>query len=94
MLRFNKTIQQADWNPITLEEAQDHPINAYRLSKKLSEVAAWDFVKDEGLSYDIATINPSLVFGPVHPWIASLDSMNISNQVLFYCPLLPDWLHG
>ena len=67
---------------MTLEEVHDDPLNGYRLSKKLAELAAWDFVKNEGVRFDIATINPSLIFGPVHPWMASLASINSSNQVL------------
>jgi len=78
----DKTWTEADWNPLTIEDVHEHPLNAYRLSKKLAEVAAWDFVKDEGVKFDMATINPSIVFGPVHPWMASLDSMNISNQAV------------
>ena len=73
---------QVDWNPVTFEEIRGNPLNGYRLSKKLAEMAAWDFVKNEKPKFDIATINPPWVFGPVHPWIASLESLNISNQVL------------
>ena len=71
-----------DWSPITFKEVHEHPMNGYRLSKKLAEVAAWDFVKNETPIFDIVTINPPYVLGPVHPWISSLESMNLSNQVL------------
>ena len=73
---------QVDWNPITLERIHEHPLNGYRLSKKLAEIAAWDFVRNESPKFDITTINPPMVFGPVHPWIASLESFNLSNKVL------------
>ena len=71
-----------DWNPITFKEIHEDPANGYRLSKKLAEIAAWDFVKNEELKFDIVIINPPLVLGPVHPWIANLESFNLSNQVL------------
>jgi len=75
-----KTWSEVDWNPITFKEIHENPANGYRLSKKLAEMAAWDFVKNEKLKFDIVVINPPLVFGPVHPWIASLESFNLSNQ--------------
>ena len=71
-----------DWNPITFENVHESPPNGYRLSKKLAEMAAWDFVKNEKVKFDIVAINPALVFGPVHPWAATLESFSVTNQVL------------
>ena len=72
---------QVDWNPVTLEGAQKDPANGYRLSKKLAEKAAWDYVENEKPKFDLVTINPPCVVGPVHPWIASLEFVNMSNKV-------------
>ncbi|KAJ5242887.1 uncharacterized protein N7469_001214 [Penicillium citrinum] len=55
---------EKNWNPVTWEEALDHS-NVYRASKTFAEKAAWDFVEKEKPNFDIATINPPLVFGPI-----------------------------
>ncbi|KNC86280.1 hypothetical protein SARC_01602 [Sphaeroforma arctica JP610] len=40
--------------------------DGYRLSKTLAEKTAWDFVKsNKGHTFELATINPSMVIGPV-----------------------------
>jgi len=75
-----KTYTEADWNPMTLEDAETNPTFGYRASKTFAEKAAWEFVEKEKPNFDIATINPPMVFGPVKPYISSLDSMNTSNQ--------------
>ncbi|KAG0132046.1 hypothetical protein HOY82DRAFT_558725 [Tuber indicum] len=74
------TYTENDWNPITLEEGLLNPSNGYRASKKLAEKAAWDFVERERPNFDIATINPPLVLGPVKPYVSSLSSLNTSNE--------------
>ncbi|CAG7925041.1 unnamed protein product [Penicillium olsonii] len=63
------------WNPVTWEEAMDHS-QVYRASKK----AAWDFVEKEKPNFDLATINPPLVFGPVVHYLNTLEAINTSNQ--------------
>lgn len=80
------TYTAADWNPLTYEEAADPistPVTAYRGSKKYAEVLAWDFVKEKKPHFDIVTLCPPMVFGPiVHP-IKSLDHFNDSNVALW-----------
>lgn len=71
---------ETSWNPITWEEATLNAANAYRASKTLAEKAAWEFVKKENPQFDIATINPPLVLGPVVRYLSSLDTINTSNQ--------------
>ncbi|KAJ5172596.1 hypothetical protein N7492_005189 [Penicillium capsulatum] len=66
------------WNPITWQEAMDHS-NVYRASKTFAEKAAWDFIEKEKPNFDIATINPPLVFGPIVHYLNSLDAINTSN---------------
>ena len=70
---------ETSWNPITLEEAVQNPANAYRASKTFAEKAAWEFVAREHPHFDLATINPPLVLGPVVPYLNSLDEINTSN---------------
>ena len=72
----------ADWNPVTYDEGvHGPPINAYRVGKKLAERAAWACVQDEHHPphFDLVTLCPPLVFGPVvHP-VARVEDLNDSN---------------
>ncbi|KAJ5485161.1 Ketoreductase azaE [Penicillium diatomitis] len=45
-----------------------------------AEKAAWDFVEKENPNFDLVTINPPLVFGPIVSYLNSLDAINTSNQ--------------
>lgn len=70
---------ETSWNPITQKEAVQNSANAYRASKAFAEKAAWDFVEREHPNFDLVTINPPLVLGPVVPYLNSLDDINTSN---------------
>lgn len=70
---------EEQWNPVTWEEAMD-PSQVYRASKTFAEKAAWDFVEKEKPNFDIATINPPLVFGPIVHYLNSLEAINTSNK--------------
>ncbi|KAJ5112439.1 hypothetical protein N7532_000484 [Penicillium argentinense] len=72
---------EKDWNPVTWEEAMDHA-NVYRASKTFAEKAAWDFVANEKPNFNVATINPPLVLGPIVHYLNSLEAVNTSNQRL------------
>ncbi|KAJ5895018.1 hypothetical protein N7495_006709 [Penicillium taxi] len=72
---YNETV----WNPVTWEEAL-HPSQTYLASKTFAEKAAWDFVEKEKPSFDLATVNPPMVFGPIVHYLNSLDAVNTSNQ--------------
>ncbi|KAE8146042.1 NAD(P)-binding protein [Aspergillus avenaceus] len=74
-----KVYSEKVWNPVTWEEAMD-PAQTYRASKTFAEKAAWDFIEKEKPNFDIATINPPLVLGPVVPYLNSLDAVNTSNS--------------
>lgn len=71
---------EACWNPNVLEDIYKGPAEAYRVSKTLAERAAWSFIEEKEPSFDLATICPPLVFGPVAHHIESLDQMNESNK--------------
>ncbi|KAK2624282.1 hypothetical protein QTJ16_006232 [Diplocarpon rosae] len=74
------TYTEADWNPITPEEAVQNPSNGYRASKTFAERAAWDFVEEEKPGFTLATINPPLVLGPIVHYLNDLSALNTSNQ--------------
>lgn len=78
----NHTFSEDSWNPVTIDDIHRSPATAYRASKTLAEKAAWDFVKDpaNNVKFDLATINPPMVFGPVVHHLASLASINTSNE--------------
>ncbi|KAL2024152.1 hypothetical protein VTK56DRAFT_9932 [Thermocarpiscus australiensis] len=81
------TFSEASWNPVTIDDIHRSPATAYRASKKLAERAAWDFVRDpsNGAKFDLVTVNPPMVFGPVFPHVASLESINTSNERFVDC---------
>ncbi|KAK2681943.1 hypothetical protein RAB80_003736 [Fusarium oxysporum f. sp. vasinfectum] len=61
-----KTYQEHHFNPITREEAYEDGVQAYRAK-------AWILS---------TTMNPPLILGPLAPWLASMDSINTSNERL------------
>jgi nucleoside-diphosphate-sugar epimerase len=73
------TYTEASWNPVTIDDIHRSPATAYRASKKLAERAAWDFVAAEKPGFDVVTICPPLVLGPVVHHLASLETINTSN---------------
>lgn len=77
---YNHTYSEADWNPITLEQASLNPAYAYRASKTFAEKAAWDFVEKEKPNFTLSTMNPPLVFGPVIHYLNTLSALNTSNE--------------
>jgi len=71
------------WNPITMEESLNGDgSTAYRGSKKLAEVAAWDFVEKEKPNFTISTLCPPTVLGPVVHYLNDLASINTSNELV------------
>ncbi|KAI1819195.1 NAD dependent epimerase/dehydratase [Xylaria intraflava] len=76
----SKTWSEADWNPDPYERGLTGPPGTtYRVSKTLAEKTAWEFKEKENPNFDIATINPPMVFGPVLHHLSSLASINTSN---------------
>lgn len=77
---------EKSWNPVTLEDIHRSSATAYRASKTLAEKAAWEFVGDEarknGAVFDLVTVNPPMVFGPVIHDLGDkgLAGINTSNQ--------------
>ena len=71
---------EADWNPITSEEATENPMMGYRASKTFAEKAAWEFLEKEKPNFTISTINPPMVFGPIVHALDSLENLNTSNE--------------
>lgn len=80
------TFTPADWNDITEAEATDPnagPGEAYRGSKALAEKAAWGFMKEQKPAFDLVTLCPSTVFGPVAGPIDTPSQLSESNTILW-----------
>ncbi|CAK7241634.1 MAG: methylglyoxal reductase (NADPH-dependent) gre2 [Sporothrix thermara] len=76
----NTTYTEKSWCPITLEDVAGIPQKGYRASKKLAEKAAWDYVRDNKPNFDLVTVNPPMVFGPVVHHLDDLSKINTSNE--------------
>ena len=78
-----KVYSEEVWNPVTMEDAMHKDASSatgYRASKTLAEQAAWEFVEKEKPNFELSTLNPPLVLGPVVQYLNSLDNLNTSNQ--------------
>ncbi|KAL4941884.1 hypothetical protein BDV06DRAFT_235783 [Aspergillus oleicola] len=73
---------ETSWNPVTWEEAVSDHSKSYRGSKTFAEKASWKFIEQEKPPFDLVTLNPPLVYGPVihHLENQSLSGLNNSNQ--------------
>ena len=70
---------EKSWNPVTIDDIHRSPGTAYRVSKKLAEKAAWDFVAEVKPNFTLSTVCPPLVLGPVVHHLATLEGINTSN---------------
>lgn len=78
----DKPQTEASFNPITYEQSTANGFAAYIGSKKLAEVAAWDFYKQEKPNFVLNTVNPSYVFGPQAFTSGIKDSLNTSSEII------------
>ncbi|KAG5932676.1 hypothetical protein E4U59_007353 [Claviceps monticola] len=77
----SKVFDESDWNPITYEQGlTGDKASAYRASKTVAERSAWQFVDEARPQFDITTLCPPLVFGPVAHQLRTLENINTSNQ--------------
>lgn len=75
-----------DWNPITYAEAASPHASAreaYRGSKTLAEREAWKFMGEQRPGFDLVTLCPSMVFGPLAQNPKSSADLNESNKMLW-----------
>ncbi|KAF6828514.1 nad dependent epimerase [Colletotrichum plurivorum] len=94
-----KIYTETDWVETTRAEVEAavaagtaNPTLPYVASKALAERAAWDFVAEAKPSFDLVTINPPMVYGPVHSASAlkSPADLGQSNFTLYSALLSPD----
>ncbi|CUA76880.1 NADPH-dependent aldehyde reductase ARI1 [Saccharomyces cerevisiae S288c] [Rhizoctonia solani] len=77
-----------DWNSFSLRKVETKGNAAaggekYRASKTLAEKAAWTYLEEKRPKYDIATINPPMVFGPILHQVSNPESLNTSVALLY-----------
>lgn len=79
-----KIYTEEDWNPVTWEGALVGPPNAgYQASKKFAEKAAWEFVEKEKPNFDLVTLTPPMIYGPLRHSVASIKQLNESNARIY-----------
>lgn len=81
---FNET----QWNEHSPKVVKEQGIDAppsevYRCSKVMAEKAAWNFVKENKPNFDLVTLCPPYVLGPIIHQVKHADSLNTSVK-LFY----------
>jgi dihydroflavonol-4-reductase len=76
-VKAGKVFTEADWNNTS---SLTH--NAYWFSKVAAERAAWDFVKNEKRQFDLVTLLPPMILGPVLSQVSSEKDLNTSNALL------------
>lgn len=57
--------QLEPFNETSWTDLDGKDVTAYAKSKTLAELAAWDFIQQEGNGLELAVVNPVSVFGPV-----------------------------
>ncbi|KAJ9608516.1 hypothetical protein H2200_007504 [Cladophialophora chaetospira] len=62
-LFMGRTITEEDWNPITLEEAEAVPVNAYQYSKVHAEKEAWKFMNEKPRAFDLIFLLAPTILG-------------------------------
>lgn len=74
-----------DWNPVTWEDAKtsDNGALVYCASKTFAEKAAWKFVEDNKVDFDLSTVCPPMVYGPAAHAVESLDKLNTSSADIY-----------
>ncbi|KAG8889229.1 methylglyoxal reductase (NADPH-dependent) gre2 [Tulasnella sp. 332] len=84
----NKIFDETDWNLASEKEVTEKGrdasgMNKYRAGKVMAERAAWDFVQKNKTAFDVVTICPPMVFGPIIHDVSSATALNTSMGSFF-----------
>ena len=89
-----RVFTEADWNEAAIKEVETKgkdasPIDAYMASKTLAERAAWNWYEKNksSVSWDLVTLQPPYVFGPIIHECKGLESLNTSAGLWFHMVL-------
>ncbi|CZR63142.1 probable dihydroflavonol-4-reductase [Phialocephala subalpina] len=79
-----KIYTEEDWNPTSWEGAlTGTQNNAYQASKKFAEKSAWDFITNEKPNFNLVTLCPPMVYGPLRHTVKSVKELNQSNARIY-----------
>ncbi|KAG8766693.1 methylglyoxal reductase (NADPH-dependent) gre2 [Ceratobasidium sp. 428] len=81
--RSGYVYSEKDWNPMSFERAQQDPLYGYCGSKVFAEKAAWEFIEAENPGFDLVTLCPPTVVGPVLQEVTDLDKLNTSSAISY-----------
>lgn len=86
-LQPGKTYTAKDWSPLTYQDGVEAPNapTAYRASKTAAERAAWIFMEENAVGFDLVSLCPTMVFGPFLPAARpeAISGVNTSNQMVW-----------
>jgi len=81
----SSAFDESDWNTTSPNEVEQKGkdasgVHKYRASKVLAESAAWEFVESnkDGIAFDLVTVCPPMVWGPIMHEVKSVDALNTS----------------
>ncbi|KAF2135281.1 uncharacterized protein K452DRAFT_214353, partial [Aplosporella prunicola CBS 121167] len=75
---------EADWNPVTWDEAvAGNGAVAYLASKAFAEKAAWKFVEEKKPNFTVSTICPPMIYGPNAHYVDDLSKLNTSSAEIY-----------
>ncbi|KAG8741868.1 methylglyoxal reductase (NADPH-dependent) gre2 [Ceratobasidium sp. 414] len=83
IVRGTHTPKRTGIRQITFEAAQKDTVAGYYGSKKLAEKAAWDFIDNEKPNFELVTLCPPMVYGPVIQEVTAMDKLNTSSAAFY-----------
>lgn len=86
-----RVFSEKDWNEQAVQDVQENGRNAmvgnkYRASKTLAEKAAWAFVKENKIDWDLVVLNPPYVSNRIclfHPILLVICSLSLGGHRIF-----------
>jgi len=78
-------ITEKDWNPVTLEQAlaTTDAFVWYIYSKTAAEHAVWKFVEERKPAFEVVTLCPPFIFGPIAHHVEKLSDVTTSVGFIY-----------
>ena len=88
------TNKQGNFNEDDWTDPSNKTTNVYAKSKTLAEKAAWEFIEKDSSGMELATILPSMVFGPILEEDFGVSVGAVIDMMNGKYPIVPDWDMG
>ena len=88
------TNKQGNFNEDDWTDPSKKTTNVYAKSKTLAEKAAWEFIESDSSGMELATILPSMVFGPILEEDFGVSVGAVIDMMNGKYPIVPDWDMG